>query len=57
MKTLKKSLGDLEEYAPHATEEESDDISKWIVLVRGRKNRLEAAWKIRTDQEAEKKKK
>ena len=54
---LRESLKDLEEYAPHATEEESDDISKWIVLVRGRKNRLEAAWKIRTDQEAEKKKK
>ena len=52
---LRESLKDLEEYAPHATEEESDDITAWIVFVRDRKNRLEAAWKIRTDQEAKKK--
>jgi len=48
---LKKSLGALEKYAPDATEEESDDISEWIVFVRDRKNRLEDAWKVRTDQE------
>ena len=52
---LAKSLEALEEYAPHATVKESDDISRWIVFVRDRKNRLEAAWKIRTDQEAKKK--
>jgi hypothetical protein len=52
---LRESLKDLEEYAPHATVKESDDISAWIVFVRDRKNRLEAAWKIRTDQEAKKK--
>ena len=52
---LAKSLRALEEYVPHATVEESDYISRWIVFVRGRKNRLEAAWKIRTDQEAKKK--
>ena len=52
---LEKTLRDLEEYAPDATEEESDDITAWIVFVSDRKNRLEAAWKIRTDQEAKKK--
>ena len=52
---LEKTLIDLEEYVPDATEEESDDITAWIVFVSDRKNRLEAAWKIRTDQEAKKK--
>ena len=52
---LRESLKDLEEYAPHATVKESGDISRWIVFVKDRKNRLEAAWKIRTDQEAKKK--
>jgi hypothetical protein len=56
-KSLEKALGDLEEYAQHATEEESEDISEWIDFVRDRKKRLEDAWKVRTDQEAEKKKK
>jgi hypothetical protein len=56
-KQLANSLGDLEKYAPDATEEESDDISEWIALVRDRKNRLDDAWKVRTDQEAEKNKK
>ena len=54
---LEKALGDLEEYAPDATVEESGDISRWIVFVKDRKKRLADAWKVRTDQEAEKKKK
>jgi hypothetical protein len=57
MSSLKKALGALEKYAPYATEEESEDISEWIDFVRDRKKRLEDAWKVRTDQEAEKKKK
>ena len=28
------SLGDLEKYAPHATVEESDDISEWIAFAK-----------------------
>ena len=54
---LEKALGDLEEYAPDATVEESGDISRWLVFVKDRKKRLADAWKVRTDQEAEKKKK
>ena len=57
MKGLKTALGALEKYAPYATEEESEDISEWIDFVRDRKKRLEDEWKVRTDQEAEKKKK
>ena len=56
-KKLEKALGDLEEYEPHATVEESGDISRWIALVKDRMKRLADAWKVRTDQEAEKKKK
>jgi hypothetical protein len=56
-KRLEAALEALEKYAPHAIEEESDDISEWIDFVRDRKKRLEDAWKVRTDQEAEKKKK
>ena len=54
---LEKALGDLEEYEPHATVKESGDISRWIAFVKDRKKRLADAWKVRTDQEAEKKKK
>jgi hypothetical protein len=56
-KKLEKALGALEKYAPDATEEESGDISRWIAFVKDRKKRLADAWKVRTDQEAEKKKK
>jgi hypothetical protein len=56
-KRLEKALRDLEEYEPQATVEESGDISRWIALVKDRKKRLADAWKVRTDQEAEKKKK
>jgi hypothetical protein len=56
-KQLEAALEALEKYAPHAIEEESDDISEWIDFVRDRKKRLEDEWKVRTDQEAEKKKK
>ena len=56
-KKLEKALGDLEEYEPHATVKESGDISRWIAFVKDRKKRLADAWKVRTDQEAEKKKK
>ena len=55
-KRLEAALEALEKYAPHAIEEESDDISEWIDFVRDRKKRLEDAWKVRTDQEAEKQK-
>jgi hypothetical protein len=55
-RNLEKALRDLEEYEPHATVEGSGDISRWIALVKDRKKRLADAWKVRTDQEAEKKK-
>jgi hypothetical protein len=56
-RNLEKALRDLEEYEQHATVKESGDISRWIALVKDRKKRLADAWKVRTDQEAEKKKK
>jgi hypothetical protein len=53
---LKKLLEDNREYAPHATKKEPDTISAWIVFVEDRKNRLEAAWNVRVEQEAKNKK-
>lgn len=57
MSTLPKLLKDIQvqEYAPLATKDEPREISAWMVFIGGRLNRLKAAWKVREEQEAEKK--